>query len=85
VKATRWSDRRRYGPYGPRPVAIATSRVGRRIPAALGEVAPRGAAADHGERLIIVSAEPTPYDEVIREPIGKALPEVLHQLRTDCD
>ena len=40
-----------------------------------------GIAADHGARLIIVNAEPTPYDEladeVVREPIGTALPEVL--------
>jgi NAD-dependent deacetylase len=40
-----------------------------------------GVAADHGARLIIVNAEPTPYDdradEVIREPIGTALPKLL--------
>ncbi|WP_043267350.1 Sir2 family NAD-dependent protein deacetylase [Streptomyces sp. CT34] len=40
-----------------------------------------GVAAEHGARLIIVNAEPTPYDglaaEVIREPIGTALPRVL--------
>ncbi|NUO46540.1 MAG: NAD-dependent deacetylase, partial [Streptomyces sp.] len=44
-----------------------------------------GVAADHGARLIIVNAEPTPYDdradEVIREPIGTALPELLRRLR----
>jgi NAD-dependent deacetylase len=43
-----------------------------------------GVAADHGARLIIVNAEPTPYDEradeVVREPIGTALPEVLRGL-----
>ncbi|MEU9921463.1 Sir2 family NAD-dependent protein deacetylase [Streptomyces griseoluteus] len=43
-----------------------------------------GVAADHGARLIIVNAEPTPYDdladEVIREPIGTALPQLLHRL-----
>ncbi|MEV6020618.1 Sir2 family NAD-dependent protein deacetylase [Streptomyces sp. NPDC051997] len=43
-----------------------------------------GVAADHGARLIIVNAEPTPYDEiadeVVREPIGTALPELLGQL-----
>lgn len=43
-----------------------------------------GVAADHGARLIIVNAEPTPYDEladeVVREPIGTALPELLHRL-----
>ncbi|MFD7088524.1 NAD-dependent deacetylase [Streptomyces sp. NPDC059896] len=40
-----------------------------------------GIAADHGARLIIVNAEPTPYDdradEIIREPIGTALPALL--------
>lgn len=40
-----------------------------------------GLAADHGARLIIVNAEPTPYDgladEVVREPIGAALPALL--------
>ncbi|MFJ8629700.1 SIR2 family NAD-dependent protein deacylase [Streptomyces sp. NPDC093568] len=40
-----------------------------------------GVAADHGARLVIVNAEPTPYDEiadeVIREPIGTALPKLL--------
>jgi NAD-dependent deacetylase len=43
-----------------------------------------GVAADHGARLVIVNAEPTPYDEmadqVIREPIGTALPELLGEL-----
>ncbi|MGW0767024.1 SIR2 family NAD-dependent protein deacylase [Streptomyces sp. NPDC002676] len=43
-----------------------------------------GLAADHGARLIIVNAEPTPYDdradEIIREPIGVALPELLLRL-----
>jgi NAD-dependent deacetylase len=38
-------------------------------------------AADHGARLVIVNAEPTPYDEladeVVREPIGEALPRLL--------
>ncbi|MGK5642353.1 SIR2 family NAD-dependent protein deacylase [Streptomyces sp. URMC 126] len=42
-----------------------------------------GVAADHGARLIIVNAEPTPYDEradeVIREPIGTALPALLRR------
>ncbi|WBB62134.1 NAD-dependent deacetylase [Streptomyces sp. WMMC500] len=40
-----------------------------------------GVAADHGARLIMVNAEPTPYDhlaaEVVREPIGTALPKLL--------
>ncbi|MFF4406065.1 NAD-dependent deacetylase [Streptomyces sp. NPDC001404] len=42
-----------------------------------------GLAADHGARLVIVNAEPTPYDdradELVREPIGNALPEVLER------
>ncbi|MFE1260278.1 NAD-dependent deacetylase [Streptomyces albogriseolus] len=41
-------------------------------------------AADHGARLIIVNAEPTPYDdladEVVREPIGTALPALLRRI-----
>lgn len=41
-------------------------------------------AADAGARLVIVNAEPTPYDdvadEVVREPIGTALPRLLGQL-----
>ena len=36
-------------------------------------------------RLVIVNAEPTPYDdradEVVREPIGTALPQLLRGLR----
>ncbi|MGR8007287.1 SIR2 family NAD-dependent protein deacylase [Streptomyces hypolithicus] len=44
-----------------------------------------GLAAKHGARLIIVNAEPTRYDdraaEVIREPIGTALPKLLERLR----
>ncbi|MEU7364010.1 SIR2 family NAD-dependent protein deacylase [Streptomyces hygroscopicus] len=43
-----------------------------------------GMAAEHGARLIIVNAEPTPYDEladeVVREPIGTALPALLDQI-----
>ncbi|CAM5391602.1 NAD-dependent protein deacetylase [Streptomyces rimosus subsp. rimosus] len=43
-----------------------------------------GLAAEHGARLIIVNAEPTPYDELaaetIRTPIGTALPELLATL-----
>ncbi|MFF8289931.1 NAD-dependent deacetylase [Streptomyces sp. NPDC016309] len=43
-----------------------------------------GTAAEHGARLIVVNAEPTPYDEladeVVREPIGTALPELLQRL-----
>jgi NAD-dependent deacetylase len=43
-----------------------------------------GLAADHGARLVIVNAEPTPYDEradhVVREPIGTALPKLLREL-----
>ena len=41
-------------------------------------------AAERGARLVIVNAEPTPYDdvadEVVREPIGTALPRLLRQL-----
>ncbi|MFI6333826.1 SIR2 family NAD-dependent protein deacylase [Streptomyces sp. NPDC050535] len=48
-----------------------------------------GVAADHGARLIIVNAEPTPYDdradEVIRQPIGTALPELLRRLGNESD
>ena len=39
---------------------------------------------DGGARLVIVNAEPTPYDavadEVVREPIGDALPRLLREL-----
>ncbi|MEU6369791.1 Sir2 family NAD-dependent protein deacetylase [Streptomyces sp. NPDC046931] len=48
-----------------------------------------GIAADRGARLIIVNAEPTPYDghanEVIREPIGAALPKLLKGLSSESD
>jgi NAD-dependent deacetylase len=41
-------------------------------------------AAEAGARLVIVNAEPTPYDsvaaEVVREPIGTALPRLLRGL-----
>ncbi len=43
-----------------------------------------GVAVDHGARLVIVNAEATPYDEladeVVREPIGTALPRLLRGL-----
>ncbi|WP_420310147.1 Sir2 family NAD-dependent protein deacetylase [Streptomyces sp. YS-B37] len=43
-----------------------------------------GVAVDHGARLVIVNAEATPYDEladeVVREPIGTALPALLRGL-----
>ncbi|MFI0976974.1 SIR2 family NAD-dependent protein deacylase [Streptomyces sp. NPDC021093] len=43
-----------------------------------------GLAAEHGARLVIVNAEPMPYDgladEVVREPIGTALPALLEGL-----
>jgi NAD-dependent deacetylase len=46
-----------------------------------------GVAVDHGARLIIVNAEPTPYDElaeeVVREPIGTALPTLLRRFGTE--
>ncbi|RLV10109.1 NAD-dependent deacetylase [Streptomyces griseocarneus] len=45
-----------------------------------------GLAADHGARLVIVNAEPTPYDdradELVREPIGTALPALLDRIAT---
>lgn len=38
-------------------------------------------AAGHGARVVVVNAEPTPYDDVadlvVREPIGSALPRLL--------
>jgi NAD-dependent deacetylase len=38
-------------------------------------------AAAQGARVVVVNAEPTPYDDladlVVREPIGTALPELL--------
>jgi len=38
-------------------------------------------AAAHGVRVVVVNAEPTPYDGladlVVREPIGTALPGLL--------
>lgn len=46
-----------------------------------------GIAVDNGARLIVVNAEPTPYDELaeatIREPIGTALPALLKGLAAD--
>ncbi|MET9921467.1 NAD-dependent deacetylase [Streptomyces sp. NPDC059605] len=46
-----------------------------------------GIAVDHGARLIVVNAEPTPYDElaeeVVREPIGTALPALLRRLAAE--
>jgi NAD-dependent deacetylase len=43
-----------------------------------------GMAAQHGARLVIVNADPTPYDdladEVVREPIGTALPALLYAI-----
>ncbi|MFC7891672.1 NAD-dependent deacetylase [Streptomyces sp. NPDC057381] len=48
-----------------------------------------GVAADHGARLVVVNAEPTPYDdladEVVREPIGTALPALLRGLAAATD
>ncbi|NYI04817.1 SIR2 family NAD-dependent protein deacylase [Allostreptomyces psammosilenae] len=41
-------------------------------------------AAESGARLVVVNAEPTPYDgladEVVREPIGSALPRLVERL-----
>ncbi|KAA0930227.1 SIR2 family NAD-dependent protein deacylase [Streptomyces apricus] len=43
-----------------------------------------GVAADHGARLVVVNAEPTPYDDradaLVREPIGTSLPRLLREL-----
>ncbi|QNS03302.1 SIR2 family NAD-dependent protein deacylase [Streptomyces xanthii] len=43
-----------------------------------------GLAAEQGARLVVVNAEPTPYDDVadtvVREPIGTALPRLLREL-----
>ncbi|WP_405609626.1 NAD-dependent deacetylase [Streptomyces sp. NBC_01511] len=40
-----------------------------------------GIAAEHGARLVVMNADPTPYDgqadEIVREPIGTALPALL--------
>ncbi len=45
-----------------------------------------GVAADRGARLVVVNRDPTPYDdlatEVIREPIGVALPRIADDLLT---
>ena len=60
-------------------VAIVTGS-GRGIGAATAKLL-----AQHGARLVIVNAEPTPYDEladeILREPIGTALPALLDRLR----
>jgi NAD-dependent deacetylase len=38
-------------------------------------------AVGHGARIVVVNAEPTPYDDVadlvVREPIGVALPRLV--------
>ena len=43
-----------------------------------------GIAVEHGARLFVVNAEPTPYDasaeKTIREPIGTALPALLERV-----
>jgi NAD-dependent deacetylase len=40
-----------------------------------------GVAKEHGARLVIVNGQPTPYDDVadnvIRDPIGRALPRLV--------
>jgi NAD-dependent deacetylase len=45
-----------------------------------------GLAAENGARLVIVNAEPTPYDgladEVVRDPIAQALPALLAELHS---
>lgn len=46
-----------------------------------------GLASEGGARLVIVNADPTPYDpladQVVREPIGTALPRLLRELPRD--
>jgi NAD-dependent deacetylase len=46
-------------------------------------------ADDDAERLIIDNSDPRPYDdladEVLRDPIGTALPELLGTLRSSGD
>ncbi|MFB7914272.1 NAD-dependent deacetylase [Streptomyces sp. NPDC056061] len=48
-----------------------------------------GIATEHGARLIVVNAEPTPYDElaeeIVREPIGTALPVLLKRFAASPD
>jgi NAD-dependent protein deacetylase/lipoamidase len=48
-----------------------------------------GVAADSGARIVIVNAEPTPYDEVadviFRGPIGQVLPEIAETLKESAD
>ncbi|UNS99735.1 NAD-dependent deacetylase [Streptomyces tubbatahanensis] len=45
-----------------------------------------GLAAEHGARLVVVNAEPTPYDaladEVVRDPISASLPALLAALHS---
>jgi NAD-dependent deacetylase len=44
-----------------------------------------GVAAAAGAALVIINRDPTPYDrlaaEVVREPIGEAVPRIARQLR----
>jgi NAD-dependent deacetylase len=44
-----------------------------------------GVAARSGARVVIVNAEPTPYDDVadviFRDPIGQVLPEIVRQMK----
>lgn len=76
-----------HGPVGHREEAAAAPADGIAVGSSL-QVQPAaglaGLAADHGARLIIVNAAPTPYDEradeVIRESIGTALPKLLRTL-----
>ncbi|HLS75800.1 MAG TPA: NAD-dependent deacetylase, partial [Nocardia sp.] len=42
-------------------------------------------AVDAGAALVVVNAEPTPYDrlatEIVRDPIGEALPRLVEEIR----
>jgi NAD-dependent deacetylase len=44
-------------------------------------------AVDHGARLVVVNAEPTPYDpfadEIVRDPISVALPALVRRLTSE--
>ena len=48
------------------------------------QVRPEAALADMAKRLVVVNAQPTPYDAqadaVVRDPIGEVLPQVAASL-----
>jgi NAD-dependent SIR2 family protein deacetylase len=80
IRRRSWQLRRETYALDPRPNAAHR---------AIAELARSGAglvdlAAGHGARLVIVNAEPTPYDavadQVVREPISQSLPRLLREL-----